>query len=251
VSRYHHDDELPPEYFEQAFEEESPKAPTPEGTAAADAIRFDSPSESARQFRGHLQTNRFRPVRSLLAPLLASHGIDAATDDIPFRRFLHLALRVAIKAFDDAETELRPDAIWDEVIALARPVGASGTSLVPAPAPSAAPPTPLQKAPPAAPRGGAKMPPAPVTVIIDRPSGSKLPTLRAGIERFTRQKSKGDWSPKSARNGAVAFRLLEDYFGDVSMAEITRDRAEDFKEAPAAFDRDKPCLRDDEDERAT
>jgi len=221
VSRYHHDDELPPEYFEQAFEEAAAE-PVPEPTASADGVRFDAPSEAARQFRSHLQTNRFRPVRSLLAPLLASHGIDVATDDIPFRRFLHLALRVAIKAFDDAEAELRPDAIWDEVIALARPVGAGGTSLVPTSAPPAAPP---------ARRKPAATPPAPVTVIIDRSSGSKLPTLRAGIERFTRQKSKGDWSPKSARDGTVAFRLLEEFFGDIPMVEITRERAEDFKEA--------------------
>lgn len=66
---------------------------------------FREPKLSAKKMRDYRVENRFGPIRHLLRPILADLSIDAETDLLAFRRFLDLAIQLAVHAFDAAEAE--------------------------------------------------------------------------------------------------------------------------------------------------
>jgi integrase len=84
---------------------------------------FQDPQMTADLLRNARLTNDFRLVRWLLKPILADSKIDVETDTVAFRRFLNIAVQLAIKAFEigNAEISGKVDTPGlDEMLAAAR-----------------------------------------------------------------------------------------------------------------------------------
>lgn len=66
---------------------------------------YQDPAWTAKALRSALGNNAFGGIRYLLGPALAAHGIDGDTDTVAFRKFLHYAIHLAVRAFEDAQLE--------------------------------------------------------------------------------------------------------------------------------------------------
>jgi integrase len=230
-------EDLAPEDFNEVPDEgEKPGAPssrivavteperltplTPEEEQAAreldEWMMFGNPDQAANYFATNLDENRLRPVLDLLAPILRRHRIDDSNDAVAFRRFLREANIFAREAFDDARRRAAGGDTSGErkqLLDAAR----SGTRFIV----------------PAAARSQSPSPTVAVDSGTDDPDCLIHAPLSECVEQYVRSKAGKKWDEKQARDSKPIFKLMIDFFGDVSPATIRRTDAVRYRDTLA------------------